>query len=79
MEKFEPNLVIPADERKRRKEEQKKLIAHRRSILDTLDISKRRRQRLLRELNTNPFSDRINRTFAEIEFEDEPEIVDQNN
>ncbi|MGI9552773.1 MAG: hypothetical protein ACR2MT_16330, partial [Aurantibacter sp.] len=66
MEKFEPNLVIPADERKRRKDERKQLIAHRRSILDTLSISDRRRQRLLRELSKNPFSDRINRTFADI-------------
>lgn len=78
MEKFDSNLVIPANERKRRKEEQKQLIAHRRNILDTLDISDRRRQRLLRELNKNPFSDRINRTFADIEFEDDPDFFDQN-
>lgn len=73
MEKFEPELVLPADERKRLKEERKQLIAQRRNILDTLSISDRRRQRLLRELNKNPFSDRINRTFADIEFEDAPE------
>ncbi len=79
MEKFEPNLVIPADERLRIKEERKKLIAHRRSILDTLSISDRRRERLLRELNKSPFSDRINRTFAKIEFEDDNDVVEQNN
>lgn len=73
MEKFDPNLVIPAEERKRLKVRRTLLIAHRRSILDTLDISKRRRQRLMRELHKNPFSDRINRTFADIEFEDELE------
>ena len=78
MEKFEPKLVIPADERMRLKEERKKLIAHRRNILDTLSINDRRRQRLLRELNRNPFSDRINRTFAEIEFDDDKDIVEQN-
>lgn len=78
MEKFEPELVIPVDERKRLKIERRELVAHRRSILDTLNISDRRRQRLLRDLNKNPFSDKVNRKFAEIEFEDDPEVVDKN-
>lgn len=79
MEKFEPDYVIPVNERRRLKIERRELIAHRRNILDTLNISDRRRSRLLRELNKNPFSDKVNRKFAEIEFEDDdPDIVDQN-
>lgn len=79
MEKFEPDYVIPVDERKRLKFERREMVAHRRSILDTLNISDRRRSRLLRELNKNPFSDKVNRKFAEIEFvDDHPDLVDQN-
>lgn len=78
METFEPEYVIPVDERKRLKVERREIIAHRRSILDTLNISDRRKSRLLRELNKNPFSDKVNRKFAQIEFEDDPDVVDQN-
>ncbi len=78
MEKFETEYMLPVHERRRLKIERRELIAHRRSILDTLNISDRRRSRLLRELNKNPFSDKVNRKFAEIEFEDDSEVVDQN-
>lgn len=78
MEKFEPDYVIPVDERRRLKTERRELVAHRKSILDTLNISDRRRQRLMRDLNKNPFSDKVNRKFAEIEFVDESEVVDDN-
>jgi len=73
MEKFAPELVIPADERKRLKKEWIQMVVQRKNVLDTMNISNRRRSRLLRELNENPFSDRINRTFADIKFEDIPD------
>jgi len=79
MEKFESDFMLSVEERKQLKLERREIAAHRKSVLDTLNISDRRRQRLLRELNENPFSDKINRTFAEIEFEDDdPETVNQN-
>lgn len=78
MEKFEPDLVIPVDERKRLKEERKQMVVQRKNVLDTMNISDRRRSRLLRELKENPFSGRINRAFADIKFEDDdPETADQ--
>ncbi|MBM1107201.1 hypothetical protein JQC67_13690 [Aurantibacter crassamenti] len=77
MEKFEPDYVLPVEERKRLKIERREIVAHRKSILDTLNISDRRRERLFRDLNKNPFSDRVNKQFAEIEFEDDADIEDQ--
>lgn len=80
MEKFEPDLVIPVDERRRLKEERKQMVVQRKNVLDTMNISDRRRMRLMRELNENPFSNRVNRAFADIKFEeDDPDLVDQNN
>ena len=72
MGQFEPTLVKTVEERVALKE---KRIAHQRTtkrMLDTLDISDRKRRQLMRELRKSPFSDRITRTIlAETEFEDE--------
>ena len=59
------------EEGKRNKRVKKKRMAtikRRRGILDTLDISERRRERLLKELLDNPFSARLNKAVADIEF-----------
>lgn len=68
MEQYEPAMVLSVDERVRLKKERLVTIKRRKGILDTLDISDRRRQRLLKELIRNPFSDRLNRAVADIEF-----------
>ena len=74
MEQFEPEMVLSVKERVRLKEERMAIIKHRRGILDTLQISERRRQKLLKALINNPFSDKLGKAVAEIEFiEDEPE------
>ena len=74
MEQFEPEMVLSVKERVRLKEERMAIIEHRRGILDTLQISERRRQKLLKELINNPFSDKLGKAVAEIEFiGDEPE------
>jgi len=78
LEKFETDYMLPVDERKRLKIERREIIEHRLSILDTLNITDRRKSRLLKELSKNPFSDKVNRKFAEIEFEDDPEVVEEN-
>jgi len=79
MEKFETDYMLPVDERKRLKMERREVVEHRLSILDTLNISDRRKSRLLRELSKNPFSDKVNRKFAEIEFvDDDPDVFDDN-
>lgn len=68
MERYEPELVLSVDERVRLKKERMATIKRRRGILDTLDISERRRERLLKALLKNPFSDKLNRAVADIEF-----------
>ncbi|NNK17629.1 MAG: hypothetical protein HKP49_00590 [Maribacter sp.] len=74
MEQFEPELVLSVAERVRLKKERKAVIKRRRGILNTLDISEKRRQRLIKALLKNPFSNKLNRAVAEIEFvEDEIE------
>ena len=71
---FEPDYVIPVEERIALKESR---IAHQRTtkrILDTLDISDAKRRKLMRELRRSPFSERIAKTIlAETEFQDEIE------
>ncbi|MGB5437589.1 MAG: hypothetical protein WBM98_16970 [Maribacter sp.] len=71
MELYEPDLVLSVDARMQLKVEHKNTMARRNSILDTLDISERRRQRLRKLLLKNPFSDQLNKAMAEIEFEDD--------
>lgn len=74
MEQYEPDLVLSVDERVRLKKERMATIMRRRGILDSLDIPERRRERLLRALLRNPFSDKLNKAMADIEyFEDEVE------
>lgn len=68
MEKYEPELVLSVDERIRLKRKRMATIKRRRGILDTLDISERRRERLLKALLINPFSDKLNKAVADIEF-----------
>lgn len=74
MEQYEPDLVLSVDERVRLKKERMATIMRRRGILDSLDIPERRRERLLKALLKNPFSDKLNKAMADIEFfEDEVE------
>lgn len=73
MERFEPELMLSAEERLELKDERVAEIKRRREILDTLDISERKREKLIRDLLKNPNSPRLSRTLAEIEFEDKNE------
>lgn len=68
MEQFEPTLVLSVDERIRLKKKRTAIIKRRRCILDTLAISERRRLKLLKALLINPFSDKLNKAVADIEF-----------
>ncbi|MGB5236066.1 MAG: hypothetical protein WBM43_00695 [Flavobacteriaceae bacterium] len=69
--KYEPGLVRPADERIRLKSERLATIKERREIIDTLDISDRKRKRLLKELYRSPFSYKWDKVIADIQAEDE--------
>lgn len=70
---FESNLVLSADERLKKKLERRELIAKRRAIIDTLDISQRRRKRLLKELYNSPFTTRWDKVIASMDFEEDPD------
>ncbi|CAM4272940.1 hypothetical protein [Zobellia nedashkovskayae] len=72
MERFDSEEDITTFEKRTKlREEHLAETKRRREILDTLDISERKRQRLLQDLITEPFSNRLSRQMAEIEFEDE--------
>ena len=60
--------MLSVNERVRLKKKRIATIKRRKGILDTLDISERRRERLLKALLKDPFSDKLNKAVAEIEF-----------
>ncbi len=70
---YEPELVTPADERIRLKSERLATIKERREIIDTLDISDRKRKQLLKELYRSPFTYKWDKVIAEIQADDEEE------
>ena len=70
---FESNLVLSAEERLKKKLERKELIAKRHAIIDTLDISERRRKRLLKELFNSPFTTRWEKVVASMDVEEDPD------
>jgi len=64
MFKFEPDFLATAEQRKAR-------IDHARKILDTMNISDRRRRKLLKDLYKNGISERLSKTlYADTKFED---------
>lgn len=71
MERFEPELILTATEREKMKAERFAEIKSKMEILDTLDISERKRDRLIEDLMEDPFSPRLARTLAEIEFQED--------
>jgi hypothetical protein len=64
MEQFEPEMVVTVAERIQLKEERFDRIQERRGILDTLDVSERRKRKLLRDIYKNPLSDRLSRAMV---------------
>lgn len=64
MEQFEPDMVVPVAERVQLKEERFDLIQERRGILDTLDVSERKKRKLLRDIYKNPLSDRLSQVMV---------------
>tara|TARA_R110002020_G_scaffold21009_6_gene71366 strand:- start:24548 stop:24943 length:396 start_codon:yes stop_codon:yes gene_type:complete len=64
MEQFEPDMVVPVDKRILLKEERFEQIQERREILDTLDISERKKRKILRDIYMNPLSDRLSEVLV---------------
>ena len=70
---YEPELVVPAEERLQLKNERINNIKERRAIIDTLTLSDRKRRKLLKELYRSPFSNHFDKIIADIVEEDELE------
>lgn len=70
LERYEIGYVPPREERLRLKKERKSLVAFRKSVIDTLPVSNRRKKRLLKELYTTPFTEEWTKVLVDLEFED---------
>ncbi len=70
MERFEPDLMVPLQERIALKKQRVADAQRTRELLDTLDISERKREKLLNDLEETPFSNRLTKTIADSKFED---------
>lgn len=70
MERYEPDFVLSPEERLQLKRERLATIKMRRAVIDTLDISDRKRRRLLKELYRSPLSDHWDRLVADLSFEE---------
>ncbi|RKN81217.1 hypothetical protein [Ulvibacterium marinum] len=70
MERFEPQLIKSVEERLALKQLRIAEMRRKMVILDSLDISERRRRALQKDLRNNPFSHRLSKTLSTIEFMD---------
>ena len=69
MERFEPNLVVSMEDRIQLKKGRIAETNRTKELLDTLDISDRKRRKLLKDLRLSPFSNRLSKVIAEAKFE----------
>ncbi|MCM4152352.1 hypothetical protein DHD05_12185 [Arenibacter sp. N53] len=70
LEEYEPDMILSAQDRINLKKKRIVEAKRRKGVLDTLDISDRKRKKLLKDLYKNPFSDRLMKTLADAKFED---------
>lgn len=71
IERFEPELALSASERQRLKAERFAEIKLKMRMLDTMDISEGKREKLLSDLIEKPYSGRLSRNMADSQFEEE--------
>lgn len=71
MEQYEPEMILTAEDRAQLKLERKALIQKRQRIIDTLNISERRKRGLLRELYRSPHSYKWDKLIADLNFDDD--------
>ncbi len=71
MERFEPDFVVTADERMDKKQQRVADTERKLKIIDTLNVSDRKKRKLLLDLKYAPYSDRLqNATLVDTKFED---------
>ena len=71
LEMYEPGLVLPAEERLQLKKDHLAQLKERKEIIDTMNISTRKRKQLLKELYRSPFDDKWNKVITTIQTEEE--------
>lgn len=72
MERFEPDLILTVSEREKLKAERFAEIQTKMRIIDTMDLSARKREKLIHDLVNDPFSFRLSKTLVDSRFgEDE--------
>ncbi|TMM57266.1 hypothetical protein FEE95_12325 [Maribacter algarum] len=77
MSRFEPEIASTEEKRLEKRHNRIAETERKLSIIDTLDISKRRKKALLRDLEYTPFSDRLNKaTLVDTKFEESTENQD---
>ncbi len=69
--RFEPELALSASEREHMKAERFAEIKLKMQLLDSMDISERKREKLISDLIEKPFSVRSSRNRADSHFEEE--------
>ncbi len=74
MEKFAPDIMPTAEERRQKKIKHLADTELKARVLDTMDISNRKRKRLLIDLYKTPYSDRLKQALAEVNFEDVDDV-----
>lgn len=70
MEKFEPEMVISIEGRTQMKEERLAEIERGKHIIDTLDVSQRKKRKLLGDLYWSPYSDRLEKNITDTKIVD---------
>ena len=70
MEKFEPEMVISVDGRTQMKEKRLAEIERGKHIIDTLDVSQRKKRKLLGDLYWSPYSDRLEKNISDTKIVD---------
>lgn len=68
---YAPDLVVPATERREMKQDRLALIRERRAMLDTLEMSRKKKLRLLRELYLKPAGEHWDHLYADLILEEE--------
>ena len=76
MERFAPDISLTAEQRKEKKVQHLKDIQLKKSVLDTMDISERRRQKLMADLLKTPYSNRLYKAMADVKFEEDDDDID---
>lgn len=75
MEQFASEDLFTLEERKQKRLAHLAEIEKLKKALDTMDISRRKKRKILADLINKPYSDRVNQAMAEINFEEGDEIT----